>query len=234
MTRNSRLAVVALLVGAATAIGVPGGWWLGHRQDTAAAGALPTGLAALATPSAPAPAGAVVPDVAASGPVAAVAPVRPAAVPISDAAAELVSVRVPALGLTAAVDPVGVDGNGVVQIPQDVRRVGWYRYSSSPDDSAGAVTLVGHRDSRTQGKGVLYQLSSVSPGDDVIVTLSDGTRQVYRVVERREYLKKALPLRLLFERSGRHRLVLITCGGPYDRDRGGYQDNLVVTAVPVT
>ena len=30
-----------------------------------------------------------------------------------------------------------------------------------------------------------------------------------------------------------HRLVLITCTGAYDASRGGYADNLVVTALPI-
>ena len=35
----------------------------------------------------------------------------------------------------------------------------------------------------------------------------------------------------VFDRSGQAAVLrLITCGGPYDPDRGGYQDNLVVTA----
>ncbi len=37
----------------------------------------------------------------------------------------------------------------------------------------------------------------------------------------------------LFARSGPARLTVITCGGPYLADQGGYQDNVVVTAVPV-
>jgi hypothetical protein len=32
---------------------------------------------------------------------------------------------------------------------------------------------------------------------------------------------------------GRARLVLVTCGGPYNRTTGHYRDNIVVTAVPV-
>jgi hypothetical protein len=36
----------------------------------------------------------------------------------------------------------------------------------------------------------------------------------------------------VFARTGAPRLRLITCGGEYDVDAGGYQQNLVVTAVP--
>jgi hypothetical protein len=33
--------------------------------------------------------------------------------------------------------------------------------------------------------------------------------------------------------KGRERLVLVTCGGPFDEAGGHYLDNVVVTAVPV-
>ena len=45
--------------------------------------------------------------------------------------------------------------------------------------------------------------------------------------------KADLPLDEVFQRSGPPRLVLITCGGPFDRTTGSYQENIVVTAVPV-
>jgi hypothetical protein len=35
-----------------------------------------------------------------------------------------------------------------------------------------------------------------------------------------------------FDRIGRARLVLITCGGPFDPSTGNYRDNIVAYAVP--
>jgi sortase (surface protein transpeptidase) len=36
----------------------------------------------------------------------------------------------------------------------------------------------------------------------------------------------------VFRRDGRPVLTLVTCAPPYDRERGGYQRNLLVYAVP--
>ena len=36
----------------------------------------------------------------------------------------------------------------------------------------------------------------------------------------------------IFSPDGSARLVLITCAGPYDADRGGYQNLAIVTATP--
>ena len=46
--------------------------------------------------------------------------------------------------------------------------------------------------------------------------------------------KKKLPIDDVFATDGSPRLTLITCGGYYDRSNGGYQDNVVVTAVPAS
>ena len=55
----------------------------------------------------------------------------------------------------------------------------------------------------------------------------------YRVVSRELISKKRLPLEELFAIDGPARLTLISCGGYYDHDNGGYQDNVVVTAIPL-
>ena len=129
--------------------------------------------------------------------------------------------------------PVGVAGDGVMRIPRDARRVGWYRFGPRPGGGAGSVVLAAHVDSRTQGLGVFYPLREADPGDRVVMT-SDRRRWVYRVVARQPFRKRALPLEDLFRREGREVLTLITCGGPYLADAGGYQDNVVVSAVPLS
>jgi len=142
-------------------------------------------------------------------------------------------VRIPALGIDAAVDPVGVARDGAVRIPRDARRVGWYRFGPRPGGGAGSVVLAAHVDSRTQGLGAFYPLREADRGDRVVMTSTGGRRWTYRVVAREVFRKRALPLEDLFRRDGREVLTLITCGRPYLADAGGYQDNVVVSAVPV-
>ncbi len=145
-------------------------------------------------------------------------------------------VRVNSVGIDAAVDPTGVEPDGTVVIPADAYRVGWYRFGPAPGNNRGSAVLVGHVDSRTQGRGALYPLRGVHVGDRVVVTVADraglGRDVVYRVVARESINKQRVPFAELFGRSGSPRLTLITCGGAYVKERGGYQDNLVVTAVP--
>jgi len=140
-------------------------------------------------------------------------------------------IRISALGVSGAIVPVGVEvGSGGVEIPDDVRTIGWYRFGPRPGD-AGSSVLVGHVASAAQGAGLFYHLRDLPPGARIEVAYADGTTRAFVVRARREYPKGGLPDDL-FARSGSARLVLVTCGGPYDAATGHYRDNIVLYAVP--
>ena len=67
----------------------------------------------------------------------------------------------------------------------------------------------------------------------MLVTIADGTTLTYAVADNTMIPKPELPVDELFDRGGPPRLVLVTCGGRFQRDIGRYTDNIVVTAVPV-
>lgn len=142
-------------------------------------------------------------------------------------------VRIPAINVDTKVFPVGLDPNNAIAIPEDIRYVGWYELGVPPGVDRGSAVLVGHRDGRVQGHGVFYDLGYLSPGDKVYVKTSAGDELPYKVVARELIKKKSLPYAELFAVDGDPRLTLISCGGYYDRNNGGYQDNVVVTAVPL-
>lgn len=153
-------------------------------------------------------------------------------VPASRAASNAtpVALEVPGLGLAVAVRPTGATASGAMQLPADPAIVGWYRYGPAPGRS-GSVVLAGHVDSRRFGVGPLARLSGVEAGDRVLVDLSSGTRRAYRVDSIERFDRRALPGEV-FARTGAERLRIVTCTGPYNAAAGGYQQNLVVTALP--
>ena len=143
-----------------------------------------------------------------------------------------VRITVDAVDIDSFVRPVGVAEDGQMELPPDPRVLGWYRFGPTPGvATAGSAVLAGHLDSRRYGLGPLVRLREVEPGDLVEVTSSDGSTTTYRVAGVTRYDQQALPAEL-FARSGDPRLRIVTCGGDYDVDAGGYQQNLVVTAVP--
>jgi hypothetical protein len=142
-----------------------------------------------------------------------------------------VRLRIPAQGLDAAVVAVGVAADGALGVPDDPEVVGWWRDGARPGEQAGSVVLDGHVDTYGGGRGALFRLAQLRPGDTVQLVLPAGTVD-YTVAAVRTYNKADLPLDV-FDRTGAPRLVLISCGGPFDRARRSYRDNVVVYGVPV-
>jgi hypothetical protein len=141
-------------------------------------------------------------------------------------------VRLAARGIDAPVYDVDIDTRtGALAIPKDIDRVAWWRDGAAPGSSAGAILLAGHVDSAKRGAGAFYALKNARRGDTVTVSSDDGKTREYRVTTLLRVRKSGLPASI-FSRTGRRRLVLVTCGGPFDARLGHYRDNIVVTALP--
>lgn len=145
--------------------------------------------------------------------------------------ADPVRADIPGLG-SIEVQSVGVTADGQAEVPQDVSRVGWYEFGSAPGDGDGSVVLMGHRDG-VGVKGALFDLPTVAVGSTIVVADAAGVPHTYRVERNESISKQVVPLADLFERSGPPRLIVISCGGAYIKEQGGYLDNVVLTAVPV-
>ncbi|MEI4272916.1 sortase [Klenkia sp. LSe6-5] len=233
-----RVPVLLVVLGVLLAVGVPTAWLL-TRPGTSDGPPVAEVVASASGPAAsPSPGlGAAGPDPAGSGgssgvplPPVTARPATPQVAPALPAPTRLV---VPALGIDAPVDAVGVEPDGNMTIPEDVSRVGWYRFGPAPGAPEGSAVLAGHVDDAEQGLGAMSPLARTSVGDQVQVTDAAGGSTTWQVVAREEFSKQSVPLADLFARSGPPRLVLITCGGPFLADIRSYEDNVVVVAEPV-
>ncbi|WP_256793050.1 class F sortase [Terrabacter sp. Ter38] len=134
-------------------------------------------------------------------------------------------------GASAPVDPAATVG-GVLAVPADIRRVGWWDGSAWVGDPFGSTVVAGHLDAPGQGLGFFEQLTGLRRGDVVTLTGS-GHRAAYRVTEVAAMRKSSIDATSpVFDQRGEHRLVLMTCAGHFDRATHSYDENLVVTAVP--
>lgn len=132
-------------------------------------------------------------------------------------------------GTRMAVDAVGVGANGQLAVPDDVRRAGWWRGSSRLGERFGSVVMAAHVDSFSQGRGPIAELLSAGAGDRLRVS-GGGLAQVFTIESVTLVPRADLGERSgLFSVRGPLRLVLVTCGGPYDARRG-YRDNVVIRA----
>lgn len=141
-----------------------------------------------------------------------------------------VVLRIPALGIEAPVASVGVAADGQLAVPEDLVRVGWYAAGAVPGDR-GTALIAAHVD-KGHSPGLFFRLDRLAPGAAVHVVRADGTVAAFRVVARRLVAKPRLPVADLTLADGAPRLVLVTCGGSYDRGRRSYRDNVLVYAVP--
>lgn len=143
------------------------------------------------------------------------------------------SLSMDSIGVTMPVLGTGVTDDGQMELPDDPTVLGWYRYGSAPGDDQGSAVLAGHVDSIEFGVGPLNQLANVAVDDVMTVEGSDGAPLDYRVTDVQRIPQAVLPTDDIFREDGPHQLVVITCGGRYLPDAGGYEDNIVVTAQPV-
>ena len=121
--------------------------------------------------------------------------------------------------------------NGVLDVPRAISRLGWWLDGETPGAKSGAVLIAGHVDRANAGAGAFFRLKDARPGDVIQVTTQNGRTFSYKVTGVKTMLKKDLPTDI-YSHSGKPRLVLVTCGGPFDSAAGHYRDNVVVTAVP--
>ncbi|SES49396.1 Sortase family protein [Pedococcus cremeus] len=200
------------------------------------AGVVPTGSARAGAPSGTAPsAGApsgTAPAPSATSRTAAKAAGAATLTPAPDRSFLPSNLRVAAIGAVAPVVPTTVDDKGGLGIPDNPRQVGWWSGGAAPGSPYGTVLLAGHVDSAEEGLGSLVDLSRTPIGATVRVSGPAGVSQAYLVVARRSYPKATLPWRELFRQDVPARLLLVTCGGEFDRSTGHYERNVVVFAVP--
>jgi len=148
---------------------------------------------------------------------------------VSIAAGQPAVLHLPALNVTAAVDPVD-SVHGVLQVPDDISRVGWWRHSVPPGSLTGSTVIDGHIDSAAAGAGALFHLAELKPGEPITISTATGAVITYQVQARRVYPKaQGLPADL-FAQTGPARLVIISCGGNFNTSNRSYDDNIVIFA----
>lgn len=127
----------------------------------------------------------------------------------------------------------GVLKDGQMQLPNDPNVIGWYKFGAAPGSAQGSTVLGGHIDTVEKGVGPLARLAGVAKGDRITVTNARGKPIRYEVTSVQRIAKATLPVDRLFRPDGSHRLAVITCGGQYIAEAGGYEDNIVAIARPI-
>lgn len=136
------------------------------------------------------------------------------------------TLRLPSLGVTAQVLPIGDANSGTLIPPSDVTAVGWWSAGAKPGSGSGTSILAGH--TVHTGGGALDNLERVRAGDRVVVD-RPGRDLVYIVDSVTTYGKGELARKAqqVFRQEGPDRLAVVTCE---DWNGTEYLSNVVVIA----
>ena len=138
-----------------------------------------------------------------------------------------VQLLIPALDVHRAIERVGVNRSGVLNLPVNSWNAGWYEGGPIPGAPGDAV-IEGH--AGYPGKPMIFgRLSSLRPGDRIIVVLADGTRQLF-LVDSMSIIAVGTSPPDMGMPYGPPRLTLITCTGHFDQNSYSYSQRLVLEA----
>lgn len=141
---------------------------------------------------------------------------------------DIAAIAAPAIGVDAPVARFGLDAYGRLDVPQDRAHVGWNPGFTSLPGEGGATFLAAHYEYGGQS-GVFFHLRELAGGDEIAITLTDGSVHRYRVTSVVDYQLAAVDMGALLQgREGVESVTLMTCSGPPTPD--GYQWRTVVLA----
>ena len=141
-------------------------------------------------------------------------------------------IEIPAIGVNAPVEVKSIDAAGVMQNPSSAHAVAWYDFTSRPEDGGNAV-FAGHLDYAGVGPAVFWKLGSLTSGDEVRVTLGDGSIVKYRVTGVRSVPADADASDIVAS-GDVAKITIITCEGSFDPASQNYNKRTIVTGERVS
>ena len=168
--------------------------------------------------------------------VATATPVPPTATPVPPTATPLPPLpgieprrlRIPNLGINAAVEQVGLDSKGRMDVPRNIWNVAWYKLGAKPGERGNAV-IDGHLDG-PYSPAVFWNLSKLVPGNRIYIQDDKGQEKVFEVFDVQTYPYDQAPLERIFGSSNDAQLNLITCNGTFDQKSANYDKRFVAYA----
>ena len=113
--------------------------------------------------------------------------------------------------------------------------MGWYKHGAAPGSKRGTTVIVGHRDSFNPEPGAFYYLNKIETGD--LIHLQYKNYTIFYSVKKIKIVRKNYFYKIsqqIFTISGKPKLALISCTGIYEKNNGGYQNNIIIIAELLT
>src|SRR5713226_380231 len=136
--------------------------------------------------------------------------------PTSQGKANPVRLLIPAIGVNALIETVGVTPSGDLAVPahNPWEDVGWY--ASGPHlGERGSAVIDGHLDRPGGSPAVFWHLRDLQVGNLVMVVNTGEQTLRFRVIQIAAYEPANAPLRQIFRNNSGKFLNLITCAGTW-------------------
>ncbi len=140
----------------------------------------------------------------------------PTALPTRDAPPGPRRLLIPAIGVNAAIEDVGIASSGDLGTPtrSPWTDTGWYMNGPRPGERGSAV-IDGHLDRPGGLPAVFWRLHEVRAGNEVDVINSEGKMLRFRVTDVEYYQPRDAPIQQIFGNTSGTYLNLITCAGDW-------------------
>ncbi len=135
--------------------------------------------------------------------------------------------KIPKISVDAAIDYVGLNPEGDLDVPNGYDSAGWYKDGPYPGHPGSAV-MDGHFGRADKGVAIFDNLHQLQKGDKLSVTDIKGITTNFVVTGSRTYGPGEDATAVFRSDDGKPRLNLITCQGSWDNSQGGYVARLVV------
>lgn len=136
---------------------------------------------------------------------------------------------VPKLGIDAEIEPVNVDENNIVGVPDSWDRAGWYLPASKPGE-IGTAVIVGHYDDQTGVPAIFYYLNELEK-EDKITVLTEDQKGMDFIIEEKTTFPYWSSIDDLIKNDKKRSLILITCSGWWNQALQSYSERLVIRSV---
>jgi sortase A len=136
--------------------------------------------------------------------------------------------RIPAIGVDAAIEHMGLTSDRPMDAPRDYDNTAWYAPGPRPGEQGNAA-IAGHIDSKI-GPVLFWELPTLQAGDEIVVVGDDGVERRFVVTGRESYQRANAPLERISGSTTARQLNPITCDprSTFDRGKGGYAANAVI------
>lgn len=140
-----------------------------------------------------------------------------------------VRLRIPVIGVDAAIETVGQTAAGLMDVPKDDDNVAWYQLGQRPGEIGSAV-IDGHYGVKGGRDLVFEKLDKLLPGDKIYIEDDMGVITTFSMRTSQSFEALADASSVFYSNDNQAHLNLITCDGRWNTATKSFPQRLVIFA----